>query len=131
MRGRVQAHQTIITAQRPFIFSVQTMQSGLDEIDDRLVRSFASHPRNFGARSLFLAAPEINEDPQHTRIRNERIKRECFFKSRVCALEIFRAAQPFENAIDVTRAESIMRERELGIELDCALEMSDGRVRIF
>ncbi len=63
-------YQTIVTAQRALVLAVQTVQRRFHKVDDRLVRRFAAHARNFLARLLFLAAPQINKDHQHARFDN-------------------------------------------------------------
>src|ERR1041385_8440539 len=107
------------------------MQQGVYEVDHRLVRRLASRAFDFIARLLFLPAPQIHEYHQHARFENVRIDRERFRERLLSALVIFRPAKPFEDAIDVTRAEPVVREREVWIELNSALEMLDRAVAIF
>src|SRR6185436_1255881 len=51
---RIEVHQTIVTAQRPLVFTVETMQSRLHKVDHRFARGFSSHARYFIACLLFL-----------------------------------------------------------------------------
>src|SRR6185369_8523851 len=106
------------------------MQQRLDEMDHRLVWRLTPRAFDFRARLLLLTAPQVHKNHQHSRFADGRIDRERFRKRRFCALVIFRAAKTLEDAIDVTCAETIVREREVWIELDGALEMFDRRVAI-
>src|SRR6185436_8050184 len=107
------------------------MQEGLHEVDHRLVRRLASCAFDFIARLLFLTTPEIHKHHQHARFEDVRIDRERFRERRFRALVIFRAAKSLEDAIDMTRAEPVVREREVWIELNRALEMLNRAIAIF
>src|SRR5262245_42650717 len=101
------------------------MQQRLDEMDHRLVWRLASGALDFFTRLLFLTTPKVHKHHQHARFEDVRIDRERFGEGRFGAFIIFRSAKTFEDAVDVTGAESIVGEREVWIELNGALEMLD------
>src|SRR4029079_6721521 len=107
------------------------MQQRLDEMDHRLVWRLTPRAFDFLARLLFLTAPQIHKKHQHPRFEDAGIDRERFGERHFRTFIIFRAAKTFEDTIDVARAESVVGEREVWIELDVALEMLDRSVAIF
>ena len=58
------------------------------------------------------------------------IERQRFGESRFSALVVFRTTKTFEHAVNVTRAQAIMGQRKVWIELDGALEMRNRSVAI-
>src|SRR6185503_8384635 len=106
------------------------MQQRLHEVDHRLVWRLASRAFDLIARLLFLTAPKVDKNHQHARFDDVRIDREGLGKRYFGALVIFGAAKTYEDAVDVTRAESIMCEGKIRIELDSTLEMRDRSVAI-
>ena len=123
-------YQTIVAAQRAFVLAVQTVQCSFHKVDHRLVWRFAAHARNLLARFPFLAAPQINEDHQHPRFDDVWIDGQGLNKRRFRALEVFGSPQALENAIDVARAQAVVRQPKRVVEFDRAIEMLDGRVAI-
>ena len=131
VRRRIETHQAIITAQRASILAIQPMQRRFDKMDHRLVRRFPARARDFFARLLLFTAPQVNKNHQHARFDDLRIDRQRLGESHFSAFVVFRAAKAFENSIDVTGAEAVMRQRKVWIEFDRALKMFDGGVAIF
>src|SRR5215213_5698213 len=106
------------------------MKQRLHEVDHRLVWRLATRTLHLIASFLLLPAPQIHKHHQHPRFEDVGIDRECFRERRFGTFVVFRTAKTFEDAIDVTRAEAIMCEREVWIELDSTREMFDRAVAI-
>src|ERR1700741_5287668 len=106
------------------------MQHRLHEMDHRLIRRFTPRAIYFLACFLFVTAPEVNKDHQHTRFKNVWIDSECFGEGLFCFFVISRSAKALEHAVHVTSAKPVVRQCEVWVELDGTLEMLDRRIAI-
>src|SRR5437763_6148916 len=107
------------------------MKRCLDEIDNRFVRRISSRARNLKASLLLLSAPQVDEDHQHARFNQIRVKLQRPVESLFRTRKIFCAAETLEDAIDVTCAKAVVSERERRIKLNRFFDMSNRRVAIF
>ena len=78
-----------------------------------------------------MSAPQEDENHQHARFDNIRVDGQSPVKSTLGLFKILRAAKSFEDAIDVTSAETVIGEAEFRIQLDRARKVSDCRIAIF
>src|ERR1044072_4044792 len=106
------------------------MQQRLHEINHRLTRRFTPRTSNLVTLFLFVTTPEVYKHHQHARFEDVRIDRERFGERLFRLFVIFRAAKTFEDAVHVTRTETIKRQRKVWIELDGALEMRNRLIAI-
>src|SRR5438128_5040838 len=128
--GRIEMHQPIVTSQRSIVFAVQAMQRRLDEMHDGFVRRFASHARHFLAGFLFLSSPQADKHHQHARFDNVRVDGQGAVESAFGLFKVFEATESFEDAIDLTGAETVISKSEFRIQLNRAGKVFDGRVAI-
>src|SRR5215813_11012994 len=107
MRRRVETRQPIPTPQAPSIFTIQPVEGGFHKMHYWFIGSFLPRAIYFITRFLFLTAPQINEHHQHARFINLGINFERLMKCHFSLLVIFRAAEAFEDAVDMTSTQTV------------------------
>src|SRR5262245_17737275 len=108
MRSRVKTRQSVPTAQAPSIFTIKPMESCFHKMDHRFIGSFLPRAIYFIPRFLLLTAPQIDEDHQHARFKNLGINFERFMKGNFSLFVIFRAAEAFEDAVDMASTQTVV-----------------------
>src|SRR5262249_29196347 len=59
--GGIELHEPVVASQRPFVFAVEPLDSGFNEIDNCVVGSFSSQASDFITSLLLLPAKQVNE----------------------------------------------------------------------
>src|SRR5688572_2550183 len=107
------------------------MQSSFNKVHHRFVGSFAARARHLFPGLLLFTAPHVNENHQHAGFDQLRIDGERFIKGYFGSLEVFGAAQSLKHTVYIRSAQAVVSEREIGIQLDRALEVFDSSAAIF
>ncbi len=116
--------------ERVVVATVEARERGRDELHAHVVRRLGAHQLDPRARLLLLAARQIDEDHVEPRLQQLRVERERLLESLLGALVVFGAAEALDDAVGVGAAQSAVREREVGVEFDGALEVFDGLFRV-
>src|SRR5439155_8293118 len=107
-RCRIEMNQTVITAQRPIVFAIQTMQSGLYKMDHSFVWRLASHARDLVAGPLLLPPPKQDEHHQHSCLDDVWIDRQRVFECAFSLFEVFDSPESLKNTVHVASSQAVI-----------------------